>query len=45
MKGRIDEEEVDRVDDYGDDLSEEFIPDLTRVLRLKVDVVTRWNSI
>lgn len=35
---------MDDVDDDGVNLEEEFIPKLTKVLRLKVDVTTRWNS-
>lgn len=35
---------MDDVDDDRDNLSEEYMLKLTKVLRLKVDVTTRWNS-
>lgn len=38
------ESELD-VDDTGENLSEDFIADITHVLRPKIDVVTRWNSV
>ena len=38
------ESELD-VDDTGTNLGEDFIADITHVLRPKIDVVTRWNSV
>jgi len=33
------------VDDYGLQMGEDFIADLKKVLRPKLDVITRWNSV
>ena len=33
------------VDDFGVQMEEDFIADLDRILRPKIDVITRWNSV
>ena len=38
------ESELD-IDDMGAHLGEDFIADINNVLRPKIDVVTRWNSV
>ena len=38
------ESELD-VDDGGGDMQEDYIAEMSRVLRPKIDVVTRWNSV